>query len=234
MPEQHRALDWLARRHAGESVGLIARRAGVSKSMVITATKAYGPFPRPTQLLYRSRLSDAELSERTRRWVEARRQGRLVTDIAKDEGAPHQVVSLHTRDHGPFPAPDVVEQWVAGRHAGRTLVAIAEEHRVRVEVVRRVTKPYGPFSMPGGRLPEGVLGVNGVARMAGVSCPTILRWQKTGRLPQPDFTTAHGRALWLPATIERWLDSAEFLVTCEVCGARCVSIGHHRSAIHGG
>jgi len=28
MPDQHRALDWLARRHAGESVGLIARRAG--------------------------------------------------------------------------------------------------------------------------------------------------------------------------------------------------------------
>ena len=86
VPEQHRALDWLARRHAGESVGLIAHRAGVSESVVITATKAYGPFPQPTQLLYRNRLNDAELSERTRRWVQARRQGQTATAIAKAAG----------------------------------------------------------------------------------------------------------------------------------------------------
>lgn len=98
MPEQHRALDWLARRHAGESVGLIAHRAGVSKSVVITATQAYGPFPRATQLLYRSRLTDAEVSQRTRRWVEARQHGQTSTAIAKAEGVSHQRVSQLTRE----------------------------------------------------------------------------------------------------------------------------------------
>lgn len=102
-----------------------------------------------------------------------------------------------------------------------------------VTVVRRVTKPYGPFPGPGGRLPEGVVGVNAVAAMAGVSGPTVVRWQRSGRLPPPDFTTAAGRALWFSATISRWLDSATFLKTCQTCGARCVSLGHHRSAVHG-
>jgi len=233
MPGQHRALDWLARRHAGESVGLIAHRAGVSESVVVTATKAYGPFPRPTQLLGRRRLDDAELSERTRRWIEARRHGQTSTAIARVEGVSHQRVSQLTRDHGPFPSVDVVEQLVADRQAGRTVAAIAEERGVRAAVGRRATKPHGPFPGPGGRLPEGVVGVNGVARMARVSCPTVLRWQRSGRLPGPDFTTANGRALWFPVTITRWLDSATCLEVCPICGARCVSLAHHRSAVHG-
>lgn len=232
MPEQHRALDWLARRHAGESVGLVARRAGVSKSVVITATRAYGPFPPATEHLGRSRLTDSYLSERTRRWVDARRRGRLVTDIANDDGVSHQIVSRATTDHGPFPAPEVVEQWVAARRTGRTLAAIADQYEVRVERVRRVTKPYGPFPGPGGRLPEGVIGLNGIARKAGVSAPSVTRWQRTGRLPEPDFTTAKGRPLWLPNTVQSWLDTAPFLHECHVCGARCVSLGHHVAFVH--
>lgn len=234
MPEQHRALDWLARRHAGESVGLIAHRAGVSKSVVITATRRYGPFPRPTQLLYRSRPTDADVNERTRRWVDARRRGRLVTDIAADDGVSHQIVSRATTDHGPFPAPEVVEEWVAARQLGRTLPAIADQYEVRVEVVRQRTKPHGPFHGPGGRLPEGVVGLNGIARMAGVSAPTLRRWQRTRRLPEPDFTTAKGRPIWLTGTAQSGLTAAPFLHECGVCGARCLSLGHHMAFVHAG
>lgn len=39
------ALEWLARRRDGESVPLIAARAGVSARTVRAATDPYGPFP---------------------------------------------------------------------------------------------------------------------------------------------------------------------------------------------
>ena len=61
MSAQHKALDWLARRHAGESAALIASRAGVSEATVLSATMAYGPFPRPSQQLGRTTEAVAEL-----------------------------------------------------------------------------------------------------------------------------------------------------------------------------
>jgi hypothetical protein len=111
----YRALDWLARRHDGESIALIAHRAGVTPDTVNAATATYGPFPRPSQHLGRTVASDAALQERARAWVLQRRAGRTVTDIARDAGVAHQHVSRATIDHGPFPAPDVVTAWVEAR-----------------------------------------------------------------------------------------------------------------------
>ena len=182
MPEQYRSLDWLARRRAGESSALIARRAGVSEATV--ATKAYGPFPRPSQQVNRTTLSDDMLTDRAARWVQARRRGRTTTDIARDDGVSHQAVSQANRDRGPYPAPEVVDSWADARRAGRTIAAIADEHGVDVSVVRRETAKQGPFRMPGARLPDGVLGVSAVAARAGVSSPTALRWRATGRLAE--------------------------------------------------
>lgn len=70
------------------------------------------------------------------------------------------------------------------------------------------------------------------AQRAGVSGPTVLRWNASGRLPEPDFVTARGRPLWLPATVDNWLDSSDVLLTCGVCGARCLSLAHHAKAVH--
>jgi hypothetical protein len=105
--EQYRAVEWLARRHAGESAS-IAHRAGVSEEAVLHATRAYRPFPRPTQRLgARSLPSEAQVGEREQRWIALRRSGNTATSIAKAEGTSHQLVSWATRDHGPFPAPEV-------------------------------------------------------------------------------------------------------------------------------
>ena len=64
VPETHPALDWLARRHAGESAALIAQRAGVSESIVRRATRPYGPFPRPSSRPTATTVSERALSAR--------------------------------------------------------------------------------------------------------------------------------------------------------------------------
>ena len=230
--DQHRALEWLARRHAGESAALIAHRAGVSEAAVVYATKPYGPFPRPTQRLgARSLPSEAQVDERERRWIELRRHGHTATSIAKAEGTSHQMVSRATRDHGPFPAPEVVAEWVQARRARRTVAQVAEDFQVPPGTVRRATAAHGPFPLPGAQLPDGVMGVAAVAARAGLSVPSVLRWRSSGRLPTPDFVTAAGRDLWLPGTIESWLTAAD-LACCPDCGALCVSLAHHRAARH--
>jgi hypothetical protein len=127
VPEQHRALDWLARRHSGESAALIAHLAGVSEKTVLRATRTYGPFPRPSRQLGRYQLGDDALGARARRWVELRLKGHTTTAIAAAEGVVHRYVSKATRDHGPYPAADVIAGWVDSRHRGRTLAAIAGE-----------------------------------------------------------------------------------------------------------
>jgi hypothetical protein len=68
-------------------------------------------------------------------------------------------------------------------------------------------------------------------RVSGCRWPSVLRWRSSGRLPTPDFVTATGRDLWLPGTIESWLTAAD-LARCPQCGARCVSLAHHRAARH--
>ena len=233
MPEQHRALDWLARRHAGESAALVASRAGVSETTVIKATKAYGPFPRPSQQLGRTTVSDEDHSERGRVWIEQRRRGRTATEIAKEYGVPHQVVSRSTHDHGPFPSHETVAAWVASRRERRSLRAISEDYHVPPGRIGHHTAAHGPFPPPTGirPLPDGLMGVTAVADRVGLASPAVLRWRTAGRLPTPDFVTARGRELWLSTTIERWLQDAEFQ-TCPDCGARCLALAKHRSARH--
>lgn len=227
MTQGHRALAWLARRHDGESIALIAHRAGVTPDTVKAATATYGPFPRATAHLGRTIASDAALQQRARAWVHQRRAGRTVTDIARDAGVAHQHVSKATIDHGPFPAPDVVTAWVQARTDGRTIAAIAHEWTVRPATVRTATRPYGPFRTPGPRLPDGVVGVKGIATAAGVTSPTATRWVTNGVTPEPDFITARGRPLWLHQTVTRWLATTKTLATCPRCGARCLSVTHH-------
>lgn len=233
MGTEYLALDWLARRHAGESAALIAHHAGVTPAAVQAATRDFGPFPRPTQRRgARPIASEDQVRERVRRWIELRRRGHTTTTIARSEGTSHQMVSRATRDHGPFPAPDVVRRWIAARREGRTLANIGEQFGVPPATIRRATAPSGPFPMPGPQLPDGVFGVATIARRVGVGTVSVLRWRDRGRLPAPDFVTSRGRSLWLPATIERWLATSEDLVTCPACGAQCVSLRHHELAKH--
>ena len=233
MPAQHPALDWLARRHAGESAALIAWRAGVSESMVLTSTKAYGPFPRPSQQRGRTTVSDEQHRERVRVWVEDRRRGRTTSEIAKGYGVSHQIVSRATVGHGPFPSEDTVAAWVAARRQRRTLQGIGNEYQVPPSRIGHHTAGYGPFPSPVGmrRLPEGLLGVAAVAERVGLASPAVLRWRAAGRLPAPDFVTARGRELWLTTTIDRWLQEAG-LQTCPQCGARARSVTRHVKARH--
>ena len=233
MPQQHRALEWLSRRRDGESAAFIAHNAGVSEETVLRATKPYGAFPRPSRQLGRYQLSDEVLDERARRWVELRRRGRTTTSIAAAEGVAHQYVSQVTREHGPYPAPEIIQRWVEGREAGRTLAAIAEEAGVPIAMIRRETKPYGPFRLPIRRTPEGVETLGSIATRVGLNPVTILKWRDTGRLPEPDFVTASGRQVWLSSTIDRWLDDTDDEhEVCGLCGARCLSVSRHVGAVH--
>lgn len=156
VPNQHPTLDWLARRHAGESAALIAHHAGVSEAAVLTATRPYGPFPRPTQRLgARSLPSETQVDERVRRWISLRQHGQTTTAIARAEGTSHQLVSRATRDHGPFPSDEVVALSVQARRAKRMVSQIAEEYDVPQATIRRATAKYGPFPMPGAQLLTG-------------------------------------------------------------------------------
>lgn len=225
------ALEWLARRRDGESVPLIAAGAGVSARTVRAATDPYGPFPAASKQRGRTVADAATVRARTDRWVQARRRGQRVTDIAAREGVSHQLVSRCTKVAGPYPSPEVVQQWVAARRAGRTLEAIAQEFGTVSVVVSRETRAFGPFRPPGPRLPDGVVGSRGIAALAGVSDTAALRWVRTGRVPTPDFVIGDGRELWLNSTITRWLAIAD-LTTCPTCGARCVQLASHRAAAH--
>lgn len=233
VPESYPALDWLVRRRTGESVALIAQRAGVPVSAVVRATKPYGPFPRPTQLVNnRTMVAEGLLGARAAAWIEARQHGQAVSSIASAAGVSHQWVSKATAGHGPYPSAKVVEGWADARRSGQSVDEIAATHGVRAATVRRCTAPFGPFYARGPRLPSGVMNVSAIARRAGVSKPTVLRWQATRKLPEPDFTTARGRSLWLSATVESWLSTSEALSTCTVCGARCLSVPHHTAEVH--
>ena len=217
---KHPALEWLSLRRDGQSCAYIAHRAGVSEEAVSRATKVYGPFPRPSKQLDRTTQSDDELSERQRRWVEERRSGRSATVIAAQEGVAHQHVSQATRDHGPYPSQETVDEWVEARRAGKTSRQIADEHGVSPGLVTRTTRQFDPFRGPGHRLPEGAMLVGSIAREVGLSPVTVLRWRRTGRLPEPDFVTAKGRPLWLPG---RWSGGWWRRRCCPP--ARCAALG---------
>ena len=227
----YRSLEWLSRRRDGESMALIAWRDGVSPETVKRATAPYGPFPAASRHLGRTITASTALDERTQRWVDARRRGERVSDIARRDAVAHQLVSRYTAEAGPFPAEAVVQEWVQARQGGQTIAAIATTYAAPQGLVSRATRPWGPFRPPGPRLPAGLVGGKGIARIAGVSEATGLRWVRTGRVPDPDFVVGKGRPLWLTTTIVRWLQDAG-LETCSSCGARCVSLNQHRSAVH--
>ena len=233
MPAQHQALDWLARRHAGESAALIASRAGVSVSTVINATKAYGPFPRPCHQLGRTTVSDEHHRQRVQAWIEQRRRGRTASEIARECSVSHQIVSRSTLGHGPFPSEDTVAGWVEARRQRRTLHDIGQEYQVPPRRIGHRTATSGPFPPPAKtpRLPDGLLGIAAIADRVGLASPAVLRWRAAGRLPPPDFVTARGRQLWLATTIERWLKDTD-LQTCPQCGARTRSVAKHTTARH--
>jgi len=233
VPAQHHALDWLARRHAGESAALIAWRAGVSEAAVLKATKAYGPFPRPSRQLGRTTVSDEHHRQRVQAWIEQRRRGRTASEIARECSVSHQIVSRSTLGHGPFPSEDTVAAWVTARRQRRSLREISREYQVPPNRIGHRTAASGPFPAPVGArlLPEGLLGIAAIADRVGLASPAVLRWRAAGRLPPPDFVTANGRQLWLATTIDRWLKDAD-LQTCPQCGARTRSVAKHAKARH--
>lgn len=234
MSGPHRALEWLARRRDGESSTLIAWRDGVTPETVRRATAPYGPFPRPSRHVGRTVTAGTQLDERTRRWVRARQRGQRVTDIARADQVTHQQVSRYTAEHGPFPSEDVVREWVTARRSGATIPAVARQYQAPEAVVARQTRPFGPYRPAGRpRLPDGVVGVHGIATMAGMSDPAAIRWVRAGRVPEPDFVVGDGHRLWLASTIRRWLDESD-LATCPQCGARCVSLSRHHAGAHRG
>lgn len=226
-----RALEWLVRRRDGESLALIAVRDGVSPYTVKRATAPFGPFPRATRYPGKALLPDEVVDARTQRWVQARRNGTSVKEIARRDGVSHQLVSRCTIDSGPYPCENVVQQWVIARRDRQSVAAIAEKYDAPIALVRRHTQPWGPFPHARHRLPAGVVGVNGIARLAGISEPAALRWVRTGRIPDPDFITRTGRLVWLEHTIITWFEDAK-LATCPTCGARCISLGQHHAAAH--
>jgi AraC-like DNA-binding protein len=233
VPTQHHSLDWLARRHAGESAALIASRAGVSERTVINATKPYGPFPRPSHQLGRTTVSDEHHHKRVQAWIEQRRRGRTATEIAHEYCVSHQIVSRATLGHGPFPSEDTVTAWVTARRQRRSLREISHEYQVSPNRIGHHTSASGPFPAPVGvrLLPEGLLGIAAIADRVGLASPAVLRWRAAGRLPPPDFVTAIGRQLWLATTIEQWLKDTD-LQTCPECGARTRSVAKHAKARH--
>jgi hypothetical protein len=89
------------------------------------ATAPYGPFPVASRHLGRTVTASTALDQRIQRWVDARRRGERVSDIARREGVAHQLVSRYTAEAGPFPSDEVVQEWVRARRAGQTLAAIA-------------------------------------------------------------------------------------------------------------
>lgn len=144
MVDSHRELDWLARRRAGESVRLIAQRAGVLPWEVTKATKRFGPFPPADRQVGRTYLTTFLLEERRQRWIADRRRGVRVKEIAERDGVNHQTVTRATSGWGPYPAREIVEAWVEARRRRRSLGAIALQFGVRPATVQRFTTPHGP------------------------------------------------------------------------------------------
>lgn len=229
MAEGHPELDWLARRRAGESIALVARRAGVSEWEVEKATKRFGPFPAPDRQLGRTYLSSVLLEERRQRWIHDRRRGVRVKDIAERDHVNRQTVTRATRGYGPYPSREHVDAWVEARRQGRALWEIAQEFGIRPAVVQRMTRPHGPFVRPSTRTPEGLETRESIARRTGVSNSAVGNWT---HLPEPDWITAAGRPVWLSTTIDRWLDT-DALAKCQICSARPLDLAIHMGQQHG-
>jgi len=117
------------------------------------------------------------------------------------------------------------------RRAGSPVADIAAASSTSAARVLAATRSAGPFYRRGPTLPNGVVGVAGIARMCQVPTPTVLRWRRNGRLPAPDWTTAAHRPVWLTSTIELWLTTGG-LATCPTCGAHVLSLPRHIGVMH--
>ncbi|MBT9257482.1 hypothetical protein KMZ32_16315 [Phycicoccus sp. MAQZ13P-2] len=228
--QSHPELDWVARRRAGETARTIADRAGVPEEMGLVATERLsGPFDPPARQGTYSVLSVTLLQGRNRRWVEDRRRGVRVKDIAERDGVTHQSVTRATRAWGPFPAQECVDAWVEARSRGRTIRSIADEFAILPSVVQRLTSSRGPFPRPFTGIPEGLETLQSIAVRAGVTHRALRHWQHL--LPPADWVTHRGRQVWLSATIDRWFEGPT-LDYCDLCGARPVSLAIHRGQRH--
>lgn len=212
----HTALEWLQRRTDGESIASIAARAGVAPAAIRQATDPYGPW-------HHNAGRAERLEARRRRWIALRRDGVGVVAIARRDGVAHQTVSKATRDAGPYPKPgtptaEQVRAWTAARRAGQPIAQIAHTAHVSRHRVAATTKPHGPFPIRAQRIPNGIYCRSDLAALLGTTKQTIGTWYRNGYLPPPDFTTARGRPLWLPATIETWIPTSG-MTPCPVCGA---------------
>lgn len=139
MSSQYPSLEWLSLRSDGDSPALIAHRAGVPVAAVTRATDPYGPFPRPTHQLGRVVAPEDVVDRRVARWVQLRRDGMRVTEIAAQEGVVHQIVSKSTLPFGPYPEPhpphDTIQRWVSERRVGIPATVIASVAGVSVDLV---------------------------------------------------------------------------------------------------
>lgn len=229
MAEYYRSLEWLQRRKEGEPVGEIADRAGVPVELVVRATDPYGPFPG-------GRVPARPDSDpRSRAWVEQRRRGIRVIDIAAAAGVPHQTVSKTTLPYGPFPragspTEDQIRTWVTARRSGTSIIALARRTGQPAHAIARATRPHGPFRVRFSRTPDGLSGHASIAARLGVAHPTVLAWDRRGYLPPPDYEIA-GRRLWREVTITAWLPHSG-LAACPTCGAWTRQPRIHHSLAH--
>lgn len=224
---QQRAADadrWAQARRAGHSVEEIAADASVASSTVSRATydttrQEADPFPLEQSLDARQRRR-AAADARTAGWIAERRRGVPAAEIAARDGVTVAWVRARTRPAGPFPAaptaaqlarknsrgrgidPEVVKEWVRRRQAGETVGAIAATADVRPATVSAATSPHGPFLSRTTTLP-GLVGLRGIARIAGVSRPAVTHWLRTGRLPAPAQETP--RRVWHEADARAWV-----------------------------
>lgn len=224
MPDTHRALAWLQRRAAGESAESIADHDGVPVDAIHRATD---------QLLRAHHARQRE--QRAHDWAALRNAGQRVIDIAEAYGVTRHLVGTETAHLGPFPkpspTPDQITEWVIARHQGTSITEIARTANVSLKTVTDATRAHGPYprKAPRSSTPAGHLTKADIARLLGISNPTILDWERRGYLPPPDTET---RRLWRETTITTWLPTSD-LQRCPSCGTWTRHLGRHQRLQHG-
>lgn len=168
-------------------------------------------------------------------WAERRRAGESTMAIAEQAGVCHQWVSRVTKPFGPFPRAgtptnETVRKWVAARQRRISLAQLSREYGVTARRISAATKPDGPFPTPRHRKPN-LVGVQDIARLLGVSEPTVHRWRRMGFLLEHTDLDGHGRQSWDLEVLEAWIEDVG-LPTCPDCGARPLQLRMHRARAH--
>lgn len=225
---------WARRRAHGERVADIAADARCSPVTVYRATAPYGPFLQPQQA---RRYFDVD--PRIDGWVQRRRDQESVAAIARADHVDPREVREATRAHGPYPraraynqidvTPQTLDLWVTARRAGLTIEAIARSAGVSTFIVSQATAPHGPFHPAPRR--DGLLGINAVGELLGVTSSTLVYWRSTGFLPEATAQTDRGHDLWAADDILTWADQVG-LPTCPTCGARPKDLPRHQRMRH--